>query len=777
MAGFAAATIALFIAVIVAVQEPGVTVVPENAPAAESSKLYALLARGFLQGHLSIAATPSPELLALRDPYDPAARQGAPYLHDASLFGGRYYIYFGPAPALLLFAPWRLITGTDLATSHAVFAFASAACLGLLAIVQWFGRRYYPGASPVAQCGALLTVSGASLLLPLVRRPGVYEVAISCGAAAAIWGLYCACRSRSASDRMGWPAAAGLLFGLAVASRPTLGLAALGAVAIMRGESTRAGRAPHRCILVALATGSIVVGLLGWYNHARFGNPLEFGQRYQLSSINEGAADHFSARYLLTQLWLYLFSPLECSRYFPFLQTAAAADLPPGFWAHEFSFGLLANLPVAWFGFFAACAIALRRPTAGVLGGLMVATAAVMAPLLLFFASAVRYEAEFTPLVMLVAAGGIFELDATIARQHRTKAAWAALMLALVSAVAVLLASVDMYSGTRHTHPPRLDSIGYWLNRPAAAWDAARGRRHGPVYLRLRSGTAPRQRECVLVATGAGGSESVALEPAGGSQLRIVVSRHGPEPFEVSAVVERQSGLEQHQLAVSMSSLFPTRAIELRSRVARSEFTALKTWVRVDWDGQRVLEEHVSPAPWRTASIKVTPEAIAAAGFSPFGGEIISNWQGDNLPTISAARLGGIRLRVRLYPENVGHSFPIGVSGQTGRGNLLFLQVTAADEVRFGYDHWGKPVILSRSVPVNLRNPHVIEFWMPSFRAASAPSPLVVRLDGETVWKTSVPFYPAEAGEIFIARNSIGGSTCEPVFPFATVERTDLPEP
>src|SRR5207248_6297600 len=47
-------------------------------------------------------------LLALADPYDPA--QNAPYrLHDASLYHGRYYLYFGPTPVALLYLPLRAV--------------------------------------------------------------------------------------------------------------------------------------------------------------------------------------------------------------------------------------------------------------------------------------------------------------------------------------------------------------------------------------------------------------------------------------------------------------------------------------------------------------------------------------------------------------------------------------------------------------------------------------------------------------------------------------------
>jgi hypothetical protein len=64
-----------------------------------TDKLYALLTYAFLAGKTSLPVEPDARLLALPDPYRPAA----PYrIQDASLYKGKYYIYFGPTPAIIL---------------------------------------------------------------------------------------------------------------------------------------------------------------------------------------------------------------------------------------------------------------------------------------------------------------------------------------------------------------------------------------------------------------------------------------------------------------------------------------------------------------------------------------------------------------------------------------------------------------------------------------------------------------------------------------------------
>jgi hypothetical protein len=85
---------------------------------------YEYLAEGFVHGHTYLPLQPAPQLLALKDPYDPAAN--APYrLWDATLYNGRYYLYFGPAP-LILFLPWRILTGSPACSGRCAAATSRA---------------------------------------------------------------------------------------------------------------------------------------------------------------------------------------------------------------------------------------------------------------------------------------------------------------------------------------------------------------------------------------------------------------------------------------------------------------------------------------------------------------------------------------------------------------------------------------------------------------------------------------------------------------------------
>src|SRR5476651_2665636 len=106
------------------------TAVPEWRPrliARSNSSYYNLLTRGFMRGHLYLDLPVDPFLATLQNPSDPGQR-GGHGAHDTSYFHGRYYIYFGVAPAVLVFLPFRLLTGSFIDDSLVVPLFA---CAGL----------------------------------------------------------------------------------------------------------------------------------------------------------------------------------------------------------------------------------------------------------------------------------------------------------------------------------------------------------------------------------------------------------------------------------------------------------------------------------------------------------------------------------------------------------------------------------------------------------------------------------------------------------------------
>ena len=69
-------------------------------PEGEQRDYFNLLIDGWLDGQLHMKVEVPEELRRLPDPYDPAQRRPGLGLHDASFYRGKYYVYFGVAPAV-----------------------------------------------------------------------------------------------------------------------------------------------------------------------------------------------------------------------------------------------------------------------------------------------------------------------------------------------------------------------------------------------------------------------------------------------------------------------------------------------------------------------------------------------------------------------------------------------------------------------------------------------------------------------------------------------------
>jgi hypothetical protein len=150
---------------------------------------YNLLSDAFLAGRLSLLIEPRPELLALPDPYDPSLNQ-AFKLHDVSLYKGKYYLYFGPTPAITLFIPFHLLFSHDLPENLAVALFYFGGLVWSILLLNLLTKTYFPKTAFWMRFVAVFCLSFSNVAPFILRRPLFYEVAISSGYFFLFGGLY-----------------------------------------------------------------------------------------------------------------------------------------------------------------------------------------------------------------------------------------------------------------------------------------------------------------------------------------------------------------------------------------------------------------------------------------------------------------------------------------------------------------------------------------------------------------------------------------------------------
>ena len=143
---------------------------------------YDELANAFQHGSLSLEIKPDSALLALHDPYDPAVRHSnnVPYPIDFSLYNGKYYLYFGPVPALILLVI-RLLGISAIGDHYLVFGFVLGMFIfqSLLIIKIW--KRFFKNI-PIWIMSLCILFCGLVSPMPwILTEARVYESASASG--------------------------------------------------------------------------------------------------------------------------------------------------------------------------------------------------------------------------------------------------------------------------------------------------------------------------------------------------------------------------------------------------------------------------------------------------------------------------------------------------------------------------------------------------------------------------------------------------------------------
>jgi hypothetical protein len=152
---------------------------------------YNALADALLHRQLHLRVEPAPDLFEMAEPYEPG-RNARVRLHDASLYHGRYYLYFGVVPVVVLFAPWALLGGGDLPEALAAVLFAVAGYVFFALLLRHLVRRHLPKTPRWARLIAYALLGLSSVVPFALRGASVYEVALTAGyafAGAAAWLL------------------------------------------------------------------------------------------------------------------------------------------------------------------------------------------------------------------------------------------------------------------------------------------------------------------------------------------------------------------------------------------------------------------------------------------------------------------------------------------------------------------------------------------------------------------------------------------------------------
>lgn len=305
-----------------------------NGQDADCRNQYELMAEAFLEGHIDFAYGDEDALLVLDNPYDPYERSEAevPFHFDHAYYNGHYYMYFGVVPVLLVFLPYRVLTGTSLTTYHATQLFVALTIAGIFLLFRLLRKRFFPkmteGVSLIL-CSAFSVIS----VWYSIAQPALYCTAISAALAMEIWSLYFYIRGvwvLSSENQQILSAGIGALLGaLAFGCRPPVALANLLVIpmlVVFVKQRKVTGKLIAKLALAALPYVLVAIGLM-WYNYIRFDSPFEFGQSYQLTVADQTQYTKLPGMDIIPRLlkdtWQSFFAPQILVSTFPYIDTVS----------------------------------------------------------------------------------------------------------------------------------------------------------------------------------------------------------------------------------------------------------------------------------------------------------------------------------------------------------------------------------------------------------------------------------------------------------------------
>lgn len=263
-----------------------------NGEIPEWRNQYELIAQSFLEGRLDFGYEVDPKLMELQNPYDPGARRTAEatFYWDHAYYEGKYYMYFGVVPVILLFLPFLAITGASLPTYIATAIFCSVFTIGIFYFLLILSKRHFSNSIGFVTYLCLSFSLSFISTCYCIKYPALYCTAISAAIAFALWGCifwYASLNADGSWDK--WKLLLGsFCFALVFGCRPHIGIVAFVAAPFLltRMKRKQKFRQILREVAFLIIPFMIVAPGIMWYNHARFGSIFQFGAIYNLTVIN-----------------------------------------------------------------------------------------------------------------------------------------------------------------------------------------------------------------------------------------------------------------------------------------------------------------------------------------------------------------------------------------------------------------------------------------------------------------------------------------------------------
>ena len=289
---------------------------------------YARLAEALSRGNVSIGDA-SEQLISMDNPYDFAARQemirnGMPYIWDTAYHDGKYYVYFGITPCVLLYLPYYLVTGNDLPNFAAFLIMAFGFVVSAFFFTERLRKKYAKAMSPLVM-HILTSVASFGSIIYISKYSDLYGIPIISGLLFSVLGLYLWLRSLDRIGKVSVPfiGIGSLCMAMVIGSRPQLAILSLMVIpifwkAVFKERLLFSSKGVVQTILLLLPFVAVIIPLM-YYNHVRFGSFTDFGANYNLTS-NDMTVRSVNPGRIPSAIFGYFIDPPDLDVRFPFLK-------------------------------------------------------------------------------------------------------------------------------------------------------------------------------------------------------------------------------------------------------------------------------------------------------------------------------------------------------------------------------------------------------------------------------------------------------------------------
>jgi len=234
-------------------------------------------------------------------------------------YKGKFYCYFGVVPAVILYLPYKLITGEYLSIRAGIMLFTSLAIILMALLWRFCVKKYMPNARFAFYILSFLTLFFASGIFAQLRYTRQYSVVQPAGLMFALAGLLLLLKSvdNEKVNRLKLFFAC-LCLALIAGCRPNMIFVSLLVPFVLwKYRSWK--------LLAFVAIPYVIVAIpLCVYNYVRFDSIFEFGAQYNLSSVDLSKFKLLNPLGKIIRIFydmsFYLFVPNKYSLYFPFVE-------------------------------------------------------------------------------------------------------------------------------------------------------------------------------------------------------------------------------------------------------------------------------------------------------------------------------------------------------------------------------------------------------------------------------------------------------------------------